>query len=111
MLRLDICSITSPSRRKAIGRGSTILAEAITIITPTKPSICQSGHWVGCGVGVIGVGDGIASAGVGEAGILVLVGVAEGKVVETVVGADVEVKVGQIPSGTDILPTALVHKL
>lgn len=110
-MRFDICSITSPSRRKAIGRGSTTLAEAITIISPTNPRICQSGQAVGCGVGVLGVGEGITSDGVGEAGILVLVGVAEGNAVEVVVDVKVDVIVGQTPSGTEIVPAALAHRL
>lgn len=110
-MRLDICSITSPSRRKAFGRGSTTLAEAITIISPTKPSICQSGHGIGCGVGVIGVGEGTTSDGVGEACILVLVGVAEGNVIEVVIGVNVGVMVGQTPSGIEILPVVLAHRL
>ena len=110
-MRFDICSITSPSRRKAIGRGSTMLAEAVTIISPIKPSICQSGHWVEGEAGAIGVGDGSTTTGVGEAGIPVLVGVAEGNTVDVVIGGKVGVMVGQIPSGMEILPTALAHRL
>lgn len=103
--------MTSPSWRKAIGRGSTTLAEAITIISPTSPRICQSGHWVGWEAGVIGVGEGITTTDVGEAGILVLVGMAKGNTVEVVVGVNVGVMVGQTPSGMEILPAALEHRL
>jgi hypothetical protein len=60
---------------------------------------------------VLGVGEGITSDGVGEAGILVLVGVAEGNAVEVVVDVKVDVIVGQTPSGTEIVPAALAHRL
>lgn len=60
---------------------------------------------------MLGVGDGITIAGVGETGILVLVGVTEGNIVEVIVGVNVGVIVGQMPFGTEILPAALAHKL
>lgn len=88
-----------------------MLADAITIISPTKPRICQSGHGVEFGVGALGVGEGAINTGDGEAGIRVPVGVAEGNAVAVVVEMNVGVKVGQTPSGMDILPTALAHRL
>lgn len=60
---------------------------------------------------MVGVGDGSATTGVEEAGILVLVGVEEGNTVDVVVGVKVGVIVGQIPSGMEILPVALAHRL
>lgn len=60
---------------------------------------------------MVGVGDESATTGVGEAGILVLVGVTEGNTVEVVVGMKVGVMVGQTPSGMEILPAALAHRL
>ena len=60
---------------------------------------------------MVGVGDGSATTGVEEAGILVLVGVEDGKTVEVVVGVNVGVMVGQMPSGMEILPAALAHNL
>jgi len=110
-MRLDNCSITSPSRRKAIGRGSTTLAVAITIISPIKPRICQSGQGVEGEAGAIGAGDGSTPTGVREAGILIFVGVVEGNAVDVIVGVNVGVIVGQTPSGTEILPSALAHRL
>lgn len=110
-MRFEICSKTSPNRRKAIGRGSTRLAEAITIISPTNPRICQSGQVVGRGVGALGAGVETINPGVGEAGILVLVGVAEGNGVDVVVGVKVGVMVGKAPSGMEILPVALAQRL
>lgn len=60
---------------------------------------------------MIGVGEGITKTNVGVAGILVLVGVAEGIFVEVVVGVNVGVLVGQMPFGTEIFPAALAHNL
>ena len=60
---------------------------------------------------MLGVGEGITNIGVGEAGILVLVGVAEGNAVEVDVGVNVGVMVGQNLSGMEILPVALAHSL
>jgi len=60
---------------------------------------------------VVGAGDGSATTGVGEAGILILVGVIEGNIVEVFVGVKVGVMVGQTPSGMEILPTAFAHRL
>lgn len=60
---------------------------------------------------MIGVGDGSTTTGVGETGILVFVGVKEGNSVEMVVGVKVDVMVDQSPSGMEIIPVALAHKL
>jgi hypothetical protein len=57
------------------------------------------------------VGEGTINTGVGETGILVLVGVAEGNGVDVAVGVNVGVLVGQTPSGIEILPAALAHRL
>lgn len=57
------------------------------------------------------MGDGSATTGVEEAGILVLVGVEEGNTVDVVVWVMVGVMVGQTPSGMEILPAALAHNL
>ena len=66
---------------------------------------------MGCVVGVAGVGDGIITTDVGEDGILVRVGVAVGNTVDVVVGVKIDVMVGQTPSGMEILPAALAHRL
>lgn len=60
---------------------------------------------------MVGVGDRSITTGVGDAGILVLVGVVEGNFVEVVVGVKVGVMVGQTPSGMEMLPTARAHRL
>ncbi len=60
---------------------------------------------------MVGVGEESTTTGVGEAGILVLVGVAEGNRVDVVVGVKVGVMVGQMPSGTEILPAAFAQRL
>ena len=60
---------------------------------------------------MLGVGDGITIGGMGETGILVLVGVTEGNIVEVIVEVNVGVIVGQTPSGMEILPAALAHRL
>lgn len=110
-MRFEICSITLPKRRKAGGRGSITLAEAIAIISPTKPSICQSGHGGGWETGALGVGDGTLNIRVGETGSRVFVEVAEGSAVVVVASLTVGVTVGQVPSGMEILPAALAHRL
>jgi len=46
---------------------------------------------------------------VGEAGILVSVGVTEGRAVGVVVEVGVLVTVGQVPTGMEIAPAALAH--
>jgi hypothetical protein len=48
---------------------------------------------VGGGVGILGVGEGTINTGVGEAGILVLVGVTDGDAVDVVVDVDITVGV------------------
>ena len=88
-----------------------MLPETITSISPIRPRICQIGHEVECGVGGIGVGDGSFTSDVGDAVILVCVGVMDGDIVEVVVGVQVGVAVGPIPSGMEILPMALAHRL
>ncbi len=60
---------------------------------------------------MVGVGEGSATTDVEEAGILVLVGVEEGNTVDVVVGVKVGVMVGQTPSGMEIHPAALAHRL
>lgn len=60
---------------------------------------------------MVGVGEGTICAGIGDEGILVLVGVAEGFGVKVVVGVSVGVMVGQTPSGIEILPVAMAHRL
>ena len=88
-----------------------MLPETITSISPIRPRICQNGHEVECGVGGVGVGEGVAATDVGDAVILVCVGVMDGDIVEVVVGVQVGVAVCQFPSGMEILPTALAHRL
>ena len=57
------------------------------------------------------MGEGTICAGVGEVGILVFVGAEDGNIVEVVVGVKVGVMVGQSPSGMEIFPVALAHRL
>ncbi len=59
-------------RSIAAGRGSTTLAEVITINNPASPIICQRGSDCG-GVGISS--DGVISTGVGKSGDFVAVDV------------------------------------